>query len=115
MQNQNEPRSVPLDLTRNTETTRRELYERLVRIQRLAPEPPILEGVAPASDGEEREPAPVYDPEASELVVFHAFGRWFATWVNRDAPEDVPEHLRREVVRIQPSPESPEGILLYEV
>lgn len=107
MQDRNEATSEPLDLTRYTEATRRELYERLVRIQRLPPEP--------SSDPGESEPASEYDPEASGLMVFHVFGRWFATWTDLDASEDLPEHLRRELVRIQPSPENPEGILLLEV
>jgi hypothetical protein len=105
MAEQNEPTSAPLDLTHNTEATRRELYERLVRLQRASPDPPP----------EPEEAIPVYDPEAAELMVFHVFGRWFATWLDLDAPESVPEHLRRELVRIQPSPENPEGILLFEV
>lgn len=106
MQERNETTSAPLDLSRYTEETRRELYDRLVRIQRLPPDS------ASDSGGE---PGPEYDPEASELMVFHAFGRWFATWTDLEAPEDLPEHLRREVVRIQPAPENPEGILLLEV
>lgn len=107
MQDRNEPTSVSLDLSRYTEETRRELYDRLVRIQRVSPES--------WTDSGEMEAGPEYDPEASELMVFHAFGRWFATWTDLEAPEDTPEHLRREVVRIQPAPENPEGILLLEV
>jgi hypothetical protein len=114
MRDQIEPATDPLDLTRYTEATRRELYERLVRLQRISPE----EDAGPpeeAAAGEDLEPAPVFDPVASELVVFHVFGRWFATWLDLDAPEGAPEHLRRELVRIQSSPASPEGILLFEV
>lgn len=107
MQDRNEPTFEPLDLSRYTEATRRELYDRLVRIHRMPPERP--------PDPGEREADPAYDPEASGLMVFHVFGRWFATWTDLEAPQDLPEHLRREVVRIQPSPENPEGILLFEV
>lgn len=83
------------DLTRYTEATRRELYDRLVLIQ-FPPSTP-------------------YEPDAAGLLVFHAFGRWFGTWLDLEAPEDWPEARRRELVRIEPAPDAPEGIMLYEV
>src|SRR6185503_7372873 len=60
----------PLDLTRYTEATRRELYDRVLRIQ----------SVPDADDTEE--PAPPFDPEAAGLTVFYILGRWFATWTD---------------------------------
>lgn len=54
MQDRNEPTSVPLDLSRYTEETRRELYDRLVRIQRVSPES--------WTDSGEGEAGPEYDP-----------------------------------------------------
>ncbi|HSF42103.1 MAG TPA: hypothetical protein VLT87_20045 [Thermoanaerobaculia bacterium] len=84
-----------LDLSRYTEATRRELYDRIVLIQ--------------------FPPATPYEPDAAGLLVFHAFGRWFGTWVDLEAPEDWPEGRRRELVRIEPAPDAPEGIMLYEV
>jgi hypothetical protein len=94
------PEGIPLDLSRPTEATRRELYDRLVRLQ-STPDP------------EEPEPIP-FDPDAAGLVIFHVFGRWFATWTDMEAPADAPEHQRRELVRIQPAA-TPDGFLLYEV
>jgi hypothetical protein len=94
----------PLDLTRYTEATRREVYARVVAIQFTEPDPPP----APA------DASPIHDPDDSGLVVFYVFGRWFATWIDLDADPDEPEDLRRELVRIEPA-NSPEGIILYEV
>ena len=84
-----------LDLSRYAEATRRELYDRLARIQFTAETP--------------------YEPDAAGLLVFHALGRWFGTWLDLEAPEDWPEARRRELVRIEPAPDAPEGIMLYEV
>lgn len=90
---------TPLDLTRYTESTRRELYDRLVTIQ-----------TAPAPG----EPPPSFDPEDAGLTVFYLFGRWFAFW--RDVPEPgLPEWRLTEMVRIQAAPDSPDGIILYEI
>lgn len=83
------------DLTRYTEATRRSVYDRVVRIQ-FTPETP-------------------YSPDDAGLVVFYALGRWFGTWLDLESPEDWPEARRREMVRIEPSPDAPEGIMLYEV
>jgi hypothetical protein len=86
---------TPPDLSRYSEATRRELYDRIVLIQ--------------------FPPSTAYEPDAAGLLVFHAFGRWFGTWLDLEAPEDWPESRRRELVRIEPAPDSPEGIMLYEV
>ena len=92
---------TPLDLTRYTESTRRDLYERLVRIQ----------FTRQASDPEDA--APLQDPDAAELTVFYLFGRWFAYW--RELPEPgLPTWRLTEMVRIQAAPDSPDGIL-YEI
>ena len=95
---------APLDLTRYTEATRRDVYARVVAIQFTA---------TPTADDPE-DTHPVYDPDDSGLVVFYVFGRWFATWIDLDADPDAPEDLRRELVRIETA-NSPEGIILYEV
>lgn len=83
------------DLSRYTEATRRTVYDRVVRIQFTAETPRT--------------------PKNAGLVVFFALGRWFGTWVDLESPEDWPESHRREMVRIEPSPDAPEGIMLYEV
>ena len=89
----------PLYLTRYTEATRRELYDRVLRIQSV-----------PDAD----EPAPPFDPEAAGLTVFFILGRWFATWTDLETPAEAPEPRRQELVRIQPAV-NPDGILLFEV
>ena len=88
-----------LDLSRSTEATRRELYDRLVRLQTTLPIEP---------------PSSPFDPDAAGLTVFHVLGRWFATWLDLDAPTDWPESRRRELVRIQAA-DTPEGFTLFEV
>jgi hypothetical protein len=98
---------TPPDLTRYTEATRRDLYDRLVAIQFTAPDPATVE-----------HPDDVftpYDPDAAGLTVFHVLGRWFATWTDLDAARELPEDRRRELVRIIASPDSPDGIVLFEV
>lgn len=99
------PQSTPLllDLTRYAEHTRRELYDRLVRIQ-FGPKPPDPE-----------DPPLSYTPDEAELTVFYVFGRWFATWKVLEEPVDLPDSRRVELVRIQAAPDSPDGIILYEV
>ena len=92
----------PLDLSRYTETTRRELYARLVDIQ-FAPKLPPEADFTP----------PLYSPDDAGLAVFYVFGRWFATWTNLEEPTYLPEHRRVELVRIQPN--GLDGIMLYEV
>jgi hypothetical protein len=99
-------RTTP-DLTRYTESTRRDLYDRLVAIEFTAPDPATVE-----------HPEDVftpYDPDAAGLMVFHVLGRWFATWTDLDAAPGLPEDRRRELVRIAASPDNPDSIVLYEV
>ncbi len=98
---------TPLDLSRYSEATRRELYDRLVRIQ-FTPEDP-----ATAADPEEPW-TPTQTADEAGLTVVYLFGRWFAFW--RDVPEPgLPEWRLTELVRIQPAPGAPDGILLHEV
>jgi hypothetical protein len=89
----------PLNLTRYTEATRRELYDRVLRIQSVP---------------DDEEPDPPFDHEAAGLTVFYVLGRWFATWTDLEAPAEAPEDRRQELVRIQPA-DNPDGILLFEV
>ena len=93
-----------LDLTSYTETTRRELYDAVVR-QHFSPIP-----LAAPDDY----PGPSFTPDAAELAVFCAFGRWFAAWRVLDEPQ-LPEDRRIELVRIQADPSSPSGLLFAEV
>jgi hypothetical protein len=98
---------TPPDLTRYTESTRRDLYDRLVAIQFTAPDPATVE-----------HPEDVFtpqDPDAAGLAIFHILGRWFATWTDLDAAPDAEEDRRRELVRIEADSTTPDGIMLYEV
>ncbi|HKI05606.1 MAG TPA: hypothetical protein VKK31_26740 [Thermoanaerobaculia bacterium] len=93
----------PLDLTRYTEATRRELYDRLVSIQFTPQDPPL----------DPEDAAPVQDPDAAGLTVFYLFGRWFAYWQGEPEP-GLPSWRLTEMVRIQAA-DTPDGIMLYEV
>jgi hypothetical protein len=98
---------TPPDLSRYTEAARRDLYDRLVAIQFTAPDPATVE-----------DPEDVFtpqDPDAAGLAIFHVLGRWFATWTDLDAAPELPEDRRRELVRIAVAPDSPDGIVLFEV
>jgi hypothetical protein len=88
-----------LDLTRPTEATRRELYDRMVRLN---------------SQPDPEEPGSPFDPDAAGLTVFRVLGRWFATWTDLDASPDLPESQRRQLVQIQPA-DTPDGFMLHEV
>jgi hypothetical protein len=94
---------TPLDLTRYTEAARRELYDRLIRIQ----------FGTPAADPEE--PPIIYTPDEVGLMVFYVFGRWFGVWKAPEESDHLPAARRIEVVRIQVDPAAPDGIMLYEV
>jgi hypothetical protein len=88
---------IPLDLSRFIEATRRAVYDAVVSIHFADPD----------------HPAP-YSPEEAGLLVFYVFGRWFATWLRLDEPAELPEHKRRELLRIQPDPRWPLGLAFYE-
>lgn len=99
------PPAIPdLDHAPYSEALRRTLYEAVVRIQFTA-------------DPETGNPAPTYSPDESQLVIFYAWGRWFAVWLNLDADgeDHLPFHRRWELLRIQADPSQPEGITLHEV
>ena len=93
--------SIPFDLSRYTESTRRAVYDRVVSLL-----------WTPTDDPEDR--APGFTPDDAHLVVFFSFGRWFVVWTNRDEP-DAPEDIRIEVARIQAAPDSRFGVVLMEV
>jgi hypothetical protein len=97
----------PLDLSRYTESTRRDLYDRLVAIQFTAPDPATVEHPEDAW-------TPTQTPDEAGLTVFYLFGRWFAYW--RELPEpNLPAWRLTELVRIEAAPDSLDGIILYEV
>jgi hypothetical protein len=97
----------PFDLTRYTEATRRELYDRLVEIQFTSPDPATVEHPEDVW-------TPTQSPDEAGLTVFHLFGRWFAFW--RELPEPgLPEWRMTELVQIVADSSSPHGVMLHEV
>lgn len=60
--------------------------------------------------------ARIVEPDAGDLVVFHAWGRWFAVW--QDLGEDaggLPVSRVWQVVRLAADRSAPDGVLLHEV
>jgi len=92
------------DLSRDTEQTRRDLYDLVVRMQ-FSP----IEGAGPDDYA-----GPSYTPDDAGLKVFRLFGRWFAVWTDLDE-ESLPENRRIELVRIEADPSVPFGVVLHEV
>jgi hypothetical protein len=72
--------SVPLDLTRFSESARRRLYDRIAEIQFAGPRP--------------------RDPDKAGLQIVHFAGRWFAAWMDLDEPAGRPLALRARIVRV---------------
>lgn len=93
-----------IDLDRDTEQTRRDLYDLVVEMQFS----PI------AGAGPDDYAGPSYTPDEAGLKVFRLFGRWFATWINLDE-QALPEHRHIELLRIEMEPSSPFGVIMHEV
>ncbi len=73
----------PVDLSRVTERTRRQLYDAVADV---------------FLDREDN--SRTYSPEEAGLAVHHFAGRWFAVWNDLDAAADLPESVRRQILRI---------------
>lgn len=86
----------PPDLTRFSEGLRRRLYDQVAESHFDQP------GTGPT-------------PDQAMLQVFYIAGRWFAGWVDPDAPSGAPDHLRLRLVRIGWQEAEPGAIELYEV
>ena len=84
------------DLTRFSEVLRRRLYDQVAESQFDQPD------AGPT-------------PDQAMLQVFYIAGRWFAGWVDPDAPPGAPDHLRLRLVRIGWQEAVPGAIELYEV
>lgn len=91
-----------IDLHSDSEGTRQTLYELVVR-DHFTPQ---------ASGDPEDEWVPSSTPEEAGLDVFFAQGRWFATWLKLEEPEDLPEAQRRELLVLAEDPDEP-GKLIY--
>lgn len=78
----------PIDLSRVTERTRRQVYDTVAAV---------------FFDREDT--SRTYSPEEAGLAIYHFAGRWFAVWLDLDAPANLPEDARRQVLRVR----KPEG------
>ena len=94
-------KSIPLDLTRYTEGTRRELYARVV--QHLW---------TPLGPGDY---VPSYTPDAAELTVMYTHGRWIVLYMDLEEPEDALPDQRAVMSRVVADPDSRFGVHLSEV
>lgn len=81
----------PISLDRVTERTRRQLYDAVEAV------------FFNRGDGSR-----TYTAAEAGLAVHYFAGRWFAVWEDLDAAEELPEEVRRQILRIRPSPK-PQG------
>lgn len=95
------PKSTPLDLTRYTEATRRELYDRVV--QHLW---------TPIDPGDY---VPPFTPDACGLTVAYSHGRWLLLYIDLEEPTDAPADRRAVMSRILSDPSKRFGIHLSEI
>jgi hypothetical protein len=93
------------DLSTENEATRRAIYE-LVVAESFTCKP-----LDPPDDVW----VPSYTPEQAGLEVVFQWGRWFATWIKLEEPEDRPERERREVLVYEPDSQEPGAVTCYEV
>jgi hypothetical protein len=82
----------PIDLSRVTERTRRQVYDAVAAVF-----------------FDRAENGRTYSPEEAGLSIHHFAGRWFAVWEDLDAAGELPEEVRRQVVRIRPFEGGPGG------
>ena len=94
-------KSIPLDLTRYTEGTRRELYDRVVRH--------LWEPLAPGDY------VPSYTPDAAQLAVSYTHGRWIVVYLDLEEPADAPPDQREIMSRVVASTDTPSGVQLQEI
>ena len=94
-------KSTPLDLTRYTETTRRELYDRVVL---------LLWTREDSGDY-----IPDFTPDQCGLTVSYSHGRWLLAYRDLEEPDTAPPDQREVVSRIHSAPDRRFGIQLSEV
>ncbi len=94
-------KSTPIDLSRYTESTRREVYDRVVALVWTSSGPEDL--------------VPALSPDEIGLAVYFLYGRWFAVWMDLEDNGLPTFDRRRELVRVQEAPGIPYGIILAEV
>jgi hypothetical protein len=107
------PEPPRIDLTRFTEATRRAIWDALAATCFGATAAQVR---AAEAEGDWVE---VHTAEEAGLVVFSAWGRWLAAWrvldEPADAPDDMPEKFRYDVVSLHEDPGQPYGLGLSEV
>ena len=94
-------KSIPYDLSRYTEATRRALYDAVV-----------LHLWTPTAPGDY---VPPYTPDACGLTVMYTHGRWIALYLDLEEPADAPPDQRAVMSRILRAPDRPFGIQLSEI
>lgn len=94
-------KSIPLDLTRYTEATRRALYDRVTQYL-----------WTPDAPGDY---VPSYTPDAAQLTVHYMGGRWIVAYLDLEEPADAPADRRAVLSRILAAPDLPLGIQLSEI
>ena len=102
------PPSEPVDLTQETEDTRRKLYDAAVATH-FTPTPEEQEKAK--ADPDNWQP-PAYTPDQARLTVHELYGRWFVTWRLLEVKEgEAPPPLLWTVLRVVQDSET--GALEY--
>ena len=98
---QQHPEFTPLNLSHYTEAIRREVYDRVAAMvwTKESPDDHI----------------PSFTPDQAGLMVFYAFGRWFATWSDVETSGPGVVERRTELVLVQEDTVNRFGIILAEV
>lgn len=100
-----QPLARQLGLSTFSEETRRVLRDIVIR-----------DNFTPRQlDGSEDLWSPPYTAEQAGVDVFWSHGRWFATWMKLEEPEDLPETERRELLLLEENPTEPGNLLYREV
>ena len=94
-------KSIPPNLSRYTESIRREVYDRVVSL--------VWTSTGPDDH------VPSFTPDQAGLTIFYVYGRWFAAWADLEANGLGAVDRRTELVRVQEAPGSPSGIILVEI
>jgi hypothetical protein len=92
-----------VDLSHPTESTRRQVYDAVVRIH-FQPTP---EEIRKAQEEPDDHWVPDYGPDDAELTILFVFGRCFAIWralEEKDAEPTVAEWRRWVVLRVTEDP-----------
>lgn len=95
---------IELDLSKDSEAVRRELYDRIRRSEFL-----------PEAANDDEEPAgEPYSAEEAQLKILYVAGRYLAQWRRLEVPDSAPEAQRMELLRVRPAGDNPRGFMLHE-